>query len=86
MNVRFHKNFIKSYRKLSAKLQSQTDERLVLFRNDPYDLVLNNHLLKGKYQGNRSINITGDFRAIFKLLDADLAYFVEIGTHDKLYK
>jgi addiction module RelE/StbE family toxin len=86
MNVLFHNNFKKHYRKLSKNVQRRTDERLVLFRQDPFNALLNNHGLFGKYLGCRSINITGDLRAIYRALGDNTAFFIEIGTHGNLYE
>ncbi len=60
-------------------------ERLEIFIEDPFDPRLRNHPLKGKLKGYRSINITGDWRALFKEVE-DGVYFVIIGTHSQLYK
>lgn len=85
MKIQFHKNFIKQYKKRRS-IKRQIDERIVLFRIDPFDPILNNHGLTGKYEGYRSINITGDFRAIFELIDDDTARFIDMDTHGNLYK
>jgi len=43
--------------------------------------------LTGKYKGFRSINITGDWRAVFReLKSGEIVYFDLLGTHSKLYK
>lgn len=67
-------------------MQKHIDEKLLLFGKNPFDPILNNHSLQGKFLGYRSINITGDYRAIFRLLDDDTALFVEVDTHGNLYK
>lgn len=85
MNVRFHQNFIKSYRKRSSKIQKATDKRLKLFAKNPFSSILGNHQLIGKFTGYRSINITGDFRAIYKEISRDEVIFVLLGTHAELY-
>lgn len=56
-----HKRFKKSYKKLSKKVQEVAKQRLLLFARNPFDTLLNNHPLRGKYERCRSINITGDF-------------------------
>lgn len=84
MNVRFSKNFLKQYKKLRA-VQKKIDGRLVLFRRAPHDPALNNHALTGEYKGYRSINITGDFRALYELVDNHTAFFITIDTHSNLY-
>jgi len=85
MRMVFHAHFKKRYQKLRP-LQKHIDEKLLLFGKNPFDPILNNHSLQGKFLGYRSINITGDYRAIFRLLDDDTALFVEVDTHGNLYK
>ena len=85
MKIQLHKNFIKQYKKRRA-LQKRIDERLALFRINSFDPLLNNHGLTGKYKGCRSINITGDFRGIYEIIDNDTVRFVDVDTHSNLYK
>jgi len=86
MKIQFHKNFEKQYKKLTPKLKLKIKERNVVFAADPFHSSFNNHALKGIYTGYRSINITGDFRMIYKLIGNDIALFVAIGSHSKLYQ
>ena len=86
MLASYHKNFKKSYKKLSVKVIQKVNERILLFLEDPFNSQLNNHSLSGKYNGYRSINISGDLRAIYKLLNINLAHFIKIDTHSNLYK
>ena len=51
---------------------------------NPYDSILHNHPLTGGYEGFRSINVTGDYRAIY-VMDGDVAVFIAIGTHSELF-
>lgn len=85
MNVLFHKNFKKQYKKLRFNEQGHCDERIALFVRDPYHPVLNNHSLGGEYKNFKSINITGDLRALFELADKDTVLFITIDTHSNLY-
>ena len=85
MRIRYHKSFDKKFLKLSHKLQAKCKERISLFLSDSFHSLLNNHGLQGKYVGCRSINITGDYRAIYKLLADDLVLFINVGTHPELY-
>ena len=87
MKIFFHKYFQKRYSKLSSKIKDRFDIQLKLFHHDVHDERLNNHALRGKYAHHRSINVTGDIRAVYR--DADTAtetvIFVDIGTHGELY-
>ncbi len=85
MKIQFHKNFEKQYKRLRKREQRKTQERLELFLENPFDSRLRNHSLKGKYADYRSINITGDLRAIYKFLSEEECIFVVIDNHSNLY-
>lgn len=84
MVINFHTDFIKGSGKLTNQQKEKLTQRLKLFELDEFDPILNNHSLRGKYLGCRSINITGDLRAIFKK-NGDQVLFIAIGSHSKLY-
>lgn len=86
MKVSFSNDFKKKLNKHQNKIISAFYERLQIFMNDGDAKVLNNHYLKGKYEGYKSINVTGDFRAVYKLVEKEFAYFVDIDNHGNLYK
>ena len=60
MIIKFHKNFDKSYRKLTRKMQDKVDQTLAKFMNDPFDKSLKNHSLQGRLHGQRAFSVTGD--------------------------
>ena len=84
MIVNFHKDFLKDFKKLPIKAKEKFKQRQLLFEKDEFDPVLNNHALKGKWLGYRSINVTWDVRAIFKR-DTESVVFVAIDKHSNLY-
>ncbi|OGH39088.1 MAG: hypothetical protein A3B44_03250 [Candidatus Levybacteria bacterium RIFCSPLOWO2_01_FULL_38_21] len=84
MKIRVHKKFIKGYNKLTTSQQKKFKERRNLFIGDEFNPILNNHALTGKYQGFRSINISGDLRAIFRR-ERDSVLFVALDKHSNLY-
>lgn len=71
-------------KKIPLKIQEHFFERLNLFTEDQYNVLLNNHSVDKAYAECRSINITGDYRAIFKKEESIIA-FIKIGTHSELY-
>ncbi|KKQ26130.1 MAG: hypothetical protein US62_C0009G0016 [Candidatus Woesebacteria bacterium GW2011_GWA1_37_8] len=87
MKVKFSKKFGKNYDKAPFKIRKAFDSRLEQLLVDKFYPSLNNHALTGKYKGFRSINITGDWRAVFReLKSGEIVYFDLLGTHSKLYK
>jgi len=85
MKIELHRNFIKKYVKLPIKIQEKFKERRNLFTMDQFHPLLNNHSLTGKYEGCRSINVTGDIRAIFSVKKDEVVVFIAIGSHPELY-
>ena len=85
MIVIIHRKFKKQYKKLNQNEQQKTKERLAIFQNNKFDMILNNHPLKGDYKNYNSINITGDLRAIYRTDENDSYIFVKLGTYSQLY-
>lgn len=89
MNIKYKKKFTKSFEKLDKNIQKKTLLRVNIFQKNPLDQILNNHALTWEYLWYRSIDITWDFRAIFKEHPNGTYEFVEfmnIWTHSQLYK
>lgn len=84
MRVLFNKRFKKQVSKYPF-FKIQIDERIILFLEDPFHPRLNNHPLAGKWMGYRSINITDDYRAVYRNVEEAVAYFVDMDTHSNLY-
>ncbi len=89
MKVTKIKRFIKSYNKLWLKIKSKFDKNLIIFMKNPFEKSLNNHALKWEYSWFRSINITWDYRAIFREYPNwtyEFVDFIDIWTHSELYE
>ena len=86
MKINYHKKFYKNFDKLPVKIREKFYERLKIFSQNQFNPALNNHALVGKYKGFRSIDITGDLRAIFEPVDKDISLFIMVDTHSNLYK
>lgn len=86
MQILSSKDFKKKMLKLDPKIRALFHRKLNIFLQDPSSRILNIHDLKGEYLGHKSFNVTGDFRAIYKMLDAGTVYFVDIDTHSNLYE
>ena len=84
MRVTYKKKFIRQYEKLPEKIQKQFNERLGLMRKDIRHPLLRIHALRGDRRPYKSMNVTGDCRALF-VIEEDEVIFSEIGTHSELY-
>jgi len=86
MKPEYHKSFRKQFDKLPLKIQDKFGERLDMFLQNQFHPLLDNHSLTGEYEGCRSINITGNIRAIFYLKTESGIVFINIGSHPELYE
>ncbi len=88
MRVVYDPLFLARLKKANVRIRKSFKERIIIFSKDPLALQLNNHALKDDYQGYQSIDITSDWRAIYKeaIIGEDtVAYFIILGTHKELY-
>ena len=86
MIVNYSKNFIKQLKKSPKKIRAQLISRIEIFIQNPGHPSLHNHSLSGEYAGYRSINLNGDWRAIYMPMSENEVLFITLGTHSQLYK
>lgn len=80
------KQFEKQFKRLNTQKKDKVIKRLEVFIENPFYISLRNHELHGVWASYRSIDITGDIRAIYKDIDGTIAHFVAIGSHSELYE
>ncbi|EKD66037.1 MAG: hypothetical protein ACD_49C00067G0023 [uncultured bacterium (gcode 4)] len=88
MKIEYSKTFEKSYKKKDMFVRNKFKEKLALFIKNPFNKIIDNHPLTWKYSWCRSIDITWDYRAIFKELSNwkyEFIEFINIWTHSQLY-
>lgn len=85
MRIATSRSFDKQYNKHPIKVRKKFEERLRIFIKNQDDRILNKHILQGDWKGYNSINVTGDIRALYKVIDSDFVYFIAIGSHSELY-
>ncbi len=89
MKRRYRPGFIKALKKADVRIRKSFKQKIVIFNQNPHSPELNNHPLKREYLGYRSIDITANWRAVYKETQEGkevIAYFALLGTHDQLYR
>ena len=83
----FSTRFNKQLEQAPIEIKRAFLEVLHFFRDDPYHPALRNHELKEKFAGYRSIDITEDWRVVFKEDNngQKVIIFHLLGTHKQLY-
>lgn len=88
--IRLDKQFFKHYKKRIVNnhtLRKRYKERVALFINDRYNEILKDHQLEGKMKQYRSFSIAGDCRVVYFEEEKNVVFvFVDIGTHNQVYK
>ncbi|KKQ25971.1 MAG: Plasmid stabilization system [Candidatus Roizmanbacteria bacterium GW2011_GWC2_37_13] len=88
MKVTFHKHFVKNFDKrikTNSNLLERFNSKYELFLKDKNDPLLHCHRLTGTMKEKQSFSITGDIRVIFQESE-DTIEFLDIGTHNQVYK
>lgn len=89
MRISYSRQFSKQLKKAPLNIKIAFRKRLALFIKNQFHPLLNNHALTGRLSGYRSINTTGDWRAIYserKMGKEKIIIFEAMGTHSQLYK
>ncbi|MBI5229854.1 MAG: type II toxin-antitoxin system mRNA interferase toxin, RelE/StbE family [Candidatus Magasanikbacteria bacterium] len=86
MFVRFSRSFSKQFDRAPSYIRGAFNGRLDLFIKNPFHPLLKNHKLNGTLEKYSSINITGDWRALFcEIEKGNGVRFEMLGTHSELY-
>ncbi|MDP3646412.1 MAG: type II toxin-antitoxin system YafQ family toxin [bacterium] len=80
-----HREFERRAKKLPQAIHEKVWQRITLMVVGEFNPILNNHKLNPPYEGYRSINITGDYRLVYKKLATDTYYLRAVGTHHQLF-
>lgn len=87
MQIFLSNHFKKCFKKSPKLVRENFYVRSSMLLVDKFNPLLNNHALSGKFNGYRSINITADWRAVFKEdKGGDSIYFIDLGSHSQLYE
>lgn len=80
-HIYYHPQFRRSFLSLPKEIQKTAKEKVLLFKNNPFDGILKTHKLHGKLKEHWGLTVKGQYRIIF-IFDGDDAIFLDIGLHD----
>ena len=86
MNIDYSKSFDRQFTKLSINHKQLASDAIELFIDDPFNDSLRNHPLKDKWTNYRSITFDDDLRLHYLVINKTTVLFVDVGTHNELYK
>ena len=77
MQIYHHPRFKISYQKLPYQLKIKAENRELIFRKNPFDLLLKTHKLHGKLKHQWSFSIDNTYRIIFEFNGSDVIFLEE---------
>jgi addiction module RelE/StbE family toxin len=83
--IEFTPLFNKQRKAAPLEIKQAFRDALDLFAENPNHQALRNHPLIGKYAGFRSIDVTGDWRALYRT-ESECIIFVEISSSSKILR
>lgn len=86
MHIESSSRFEKRYRRLSKKVKEAAKAKEVVFRANPFHTSLETHKLHGKDAGSWAFSINRKYRIKFLFLTDTNVLFLDIGTHDEVYR
>ena len=81
MGVRYTSRFEREARKVPRHLHKTVEQRVEIFKHNPFDPRLKTHKLTGALKEFWSFSIDYHYRIIFEFIDSGNALFHSIGDH-----
>lgn len=72
--------------KKDKKLYKRIEQKIALFESSPRHPSLRIHKLSGLLDDFWSVSINRSLRMVYRYMKKDEAYFVDLGTHDEVYR
>ena len=85
MEIYTSPHFERRYKKLPELVKERAKKREEIFRASPFDHRLDTHKLHGKDE-EWSFSVDYEYRVKFSFLEGGKILFLDIGTHDELYR
>lgn len=88
MQIQFSEEVDRELKKIKQKdqqLSKRIEKQLALFQENPRHPSLRLHILSGGLNELWSIAISKSIRMVY-VQDEDIVYFVDLGTHDEVYR
>jgi len=88
IEISFYPSFIRAYKKRlknNSILEKKFNEKLEIFKQNPFDTSLKTHKLTGQMNELYSFSIDFNCRIVFSFYTSTKVIFLDIGSHDDVY-
>lgn len=81
MKIVYTSKFSREYKKLPRKIKMLAEKKEKIFRENPFNPVLDTHKLHGRFKEFWSFSVDFEYRIVFELENNKTVYFHSIGDH-----
>jgi addiction module RelE/StbE family toxin len=88
INIIWDDPFAKKLKKILKKhpeLLNLFKDKITLLSIEPFDVILKTHKLTGQLKEYYACSVNYEYRLIFKIIDANNIFLIDIGSHDEVY-
>jgi len=82
MNIYTYNKFEKGFKKLTSEIKDLVEQKIEIFKKDPFDPRLKTHKLHGKLEYCWAFSINHSCRIIFEFSPNNDVWLLSIGNHD----
>ena len=86
VKIKVTNEFKKLFREIDVKIQKKAAIKAELFRENPFNPILETEKLNPKHHKVWSFRVDQRYRIIFKFIGKGIVEFRFIGHHNKIYK
>jgi len=86
MKILLSDGFRENFSCLEKQIQKRADKQIMIFRNNPFHPSLHTEKLIPKSKEVWSFRIDKQYRIIFRFLDKGNVLFLNVGSHDWIYR
>lgn len=87
VKIEFSSPFKRRLKRLNPKIRKKLPELMVIFSGDPFNRRLKTHQLAGRLKNKYAFSLAPNLRIIFTFIDNNkTALFIDIGSHDQVYR
>jgi len=83
--VSYSERFLKSFKKLPARIQQKAEVVDSIFRGNIFDPRLHTHKLHGKDHEHWAYSVDNRYRIKFLFIDDHHVLCLDVGLHDEVY-
>ena len=86
LTIHLSSRFERSFKKLPQQIKDNFSHCIALFQQDPFDLHLKTHKLKGNLFPAHAFSLRNGYRVLFAFETETIVILVNIGKHDDYAK